>query len=114
MQLFLIDDHHFAVIPDQVFSRPAHGDALGEHPQFELPQPLVGPLVSVRNQGADVHAARHGRLNCLFDLLEVEAENDEVEGFSGAVDSLQQGVDAVFRQDDQLHAAPSPPALAQP
>ena len=46
----------------------------------------------MRDQGADVDAAPDGRFERLFDVLEVEPENDEVERLFRAVDGVQQGL----------------------
>ena len=113
MQFFAVDDHQLGVVADQLVIGAADHDALVEHAQLELAQPLLAAGVGVRDERADRDAAFDRGFDGLLDRLQVEAENDEVERFLRALDGVERRLDAVSRLNNQIHVFP-PPSQAQP
>ena len=103
MQDATVDDHHLAVIADQVVGGPRDGDALLEQVQFELAEALLTAFVRVRNQRNDFNAA-FDRPDGIFELVEIESENDNHEPPLCPLDGREQRRDALIGLRHELHA----------
>ena len=62
----------------------------------------------MRDQRAHDDAAGDRRLERFFELRAVEAEDDDVDGFLGLADGLEERREPVVGLDDQFHVVPVP------
>ena len=99
----VVGHHEFAVIAQQIVGGARDGDPGGEQTLFELAQAVFAAAVGVRDERADAHAALHRGRQRAFDLIDVEAEDADVDGFLGFADRLHDGHHASIGLNDELH-----------
>src|SRR3569833_1167794 len=100
----VVDDEHLAVIADEVISGAGYGNALRQQAHFKPSQILLFALIRVGNESLHRDAAANcideGFLN--LDAIETEYENPDV--LFCFFKSLDEGLDAVIRLNEQLHS----------
>ncbi len=103
VQLLTVDDHHLAVITDEVARRAADRGARVQQPLLELAQSLLAASVGMGNQRPHRHPTANRSLDGFFQRLQVKAEDDDVDGFPGAFNRCHDRVDPVRRLHNELH-----------
>src|ERR1700681_2281584 len=68
IQLAAIDDHHLAVIAQQVVGGARHGNASRQESHFQRPEILLAAAVSKGNEGMDQNPSAHGVSQRSFNL----------------------------------------------
>jgi hypothetical protein len=99
MERLAIDDHHLAVITDELGARSSDGDARLEHPELQIPQSLLASRVGMRDERADGDAAPDGGLEGLFERLQIEPKDDDVDGLLRLLDGVEKRLDTVMRAE---------------
>ena len=98
-----VDDHHLAVIANEIVGGPGHGHPGRQQPQFELSQDLVAAGMGVGDEGANGDAAADGRFEGPGNLLAVEAKNENVDGLFCLLDGRDDRSDAGVGLNDEFH-----------
>ena len=101
----LVDDHHLAVIADEIVGAAGHGHAGGQQPQFQLPQDLVAAAVSVRDDGAHVDPTLHRPFEGVRNLVPIVPEDEHVDGLFRLFDGSNNGPDASVGLNDEFHTS---------
>jgi hypothetical protein len=100
VQRLAVDDDHLRVVTDELIRGARDGDARLQHAELELAEALLPSRVGVGNDRPHRHAAFDRRLDRLFQRLEVEAEDEQVERLGGRLDGGDQRLDSVARLND--------------
>src|SRR5439155_9554181 len=74
----VVNDHHLAVVANEIVRGARDGDAPFEQLHLELPQCLCAAPVRVCGQGADADTAPHGGLELAGDVPAVEPEDEQI------------------------------------
>ena len=98
-----VDDHHLAVVADQIVGSPGNRDARLEQLHLQLAQVLGAAAIGMRRQRAHVDAAGDGRLERARDLKPVEAKDEQVDRLRGLLDRVHDRCDSVVGLNDELH-----------
>jgi hypothetical protein len=103
MENGVVDDHHLAVIPQQIVSRARHGHPTLEQLQLELAEVFLPAAIGVRRQRPDVDAAAHRGFQGARQFRAVEPENEDIDRFFCLLDCREDGGDARIGLNDELH-----------
>jgi hypothetical protein len=68
------------VIPRQRVFSTVDGHATSQHAHLELAQALVPAAIGMRDERGDDDAPLHGGLELGFDIIQIEAEDDDMHG----------------------------------
>src|SRR5262245_42829763 len=98
-----VNDHHFAVISNQVFGRARDVHAALHQAFFHLPDLFEVFSIGVGDQRMDIDAACGGGDQLLFDLQPIQAVENDLDPLSRASDSFEKRLNAVAWLNDNLH-----------
>ncbi len=101
-----IDQQHLVVIAQQVVVGARDRHAGVKQLQLEFAKPLLPAARCAGDERVHLDAARDGALERPLQLLEVEAENRNVNLPGGFLDRCDERHEPVLGLDDQLHALP--------
>src|SRR6185312_15400856 len=104
VEFFLIDDHHLAVVADQIVGGAGDCNSAVQKAQLELSQVLLASAIRESNQRIDRYSTFYRVFESLFDLQPVEAENDDLDRDLRPLNGFHQWLDSISRLDQQLHA----------
>src|SRR5262249_3715105 len=95
VQFLAINQHHLAVVADQVVGSPGDGDSRSQKPQFEFAQISFAAPVGIRDESA----YRDTSLNCLLEgslqIHPIETEDHDLYTLLCPLNSLDQRFHAV-------------------
>ena len=94
-----IDDHHLAVVTNQVIRRAPHGYARLEKTRLHSAQLGFATPVGVSDQRTNGNALARGGFQGRLKLLPVHAEDQDVNALLGALDAGKKRRDAIVRLD---------------
>ena len=98
-----VDDHHLAVVADQIVGGARHGDAGLEQVHLELAQDLGAAAIVMGGQRPHADAAGDGGLQRARDLQAIEPEDQDVDATFGLLDRGDDRGDAGVGLNDELH-----------
>src|SRR5262245_30011225 len=98
-----VDDHHLAVITDQVLGRARNFHAALHQAALKLPDLFQPLLIGVSDEGVYADAADGGGDEFLLDLKAVEAVEYDLYALFRPSDSFEKRLDAVAWLNDDLH-----------
>ena len=104
-QLAAIDDQEFAVISGQVVGRARHRDSGIQKAHFELAKVFLAAAIGIRDQRMDKDAARGRVRQGLLDFTAIESKNDDLDAVLGAIDGVEQRLNAVAGLNQQFQIA---------
>src|SRR5215510_8270851 len=109
-----VDDHHLAVITNQVLGRARNLHTALYQAAFQLSDLFQPFFIGVSDQGVDADAAGGGGDQLLLDLKAVEAIEYDLYALFRPSDSLEKRLNAVAWLNDNLHydyVRSAPPAI---
>src|SRR6185312_4764363 len=106
IEQLVVDDHHLAVVTDEVIGGACNGNALRQQPRFQAAKISFFALIGVRDERFHAHASLGGSHERFFDLGPVETEDQDANGLFRFAQCVEQGLDALVRLNEQLHAFP--------
>src|SRR5690348_6089175 len=104
MELFAIDDHHLAVVADQIVGSTGDRNSAIQKAQLQLAQVLLASAIGKSDQRINCDATFYRVFQSLFDLHPVEAEDDDLDRALRPLNGFHQRLDSIPRLNKQLHA----------
>src|SRR5207248_944813 len=103
VQDLAVDDHHLAVVADEIVGGARHGDPALQQLQFEFAEALGPASILMRGQRAHAYAANDSLFEIARDLHAIEPEDQDVDGLARASDCVDDRDDAGIRLDYKFH-----------
>src|SRR5215475_6994195 len=98
-----VDDHHLAVITNQVLGRAGDYHTAFSQAALQLPDLFQILFIGVSDEGVDADAAGGGGDQFLLDLEAVEAIENDLYALFRPFDPFEKRLDAVAWLNDNLH-----------
>src|SRR5262249_2678837 len=98
-----VNDHHLAVIADQVFGRTRDFDVTFDQTFLQLLDFFQALFVGISNQRVDADAASGGCDQLLLDLQPIQAVENDFDAFCRFLNSFEKRLNAVAWLNDNLH-----------